>query len=452
MDSLINLPNIYPESNVLHLPKDQYYTISKIANHMGKYDKTHWPYFFITGGAGTGKTYLINIITNMLKSKKSKYLLMAPTGIAANNINGTTIHSQLRILSTANGYKTLVQHDKNFENELKLIDTIIIEEVSMVSSILFSFISDIFARIHQNSIAFGGINVIVVGDLAQLPPVRGSPVYKSPEWKLFKPLFLTEPRRHENSSEFYKTLQEIHFGKISDQTWNKLKEKHSEYNSEKPIEKILNTANIVSFKNTAEKINNLICEMLPTEVNKFLISESMDYINNEKWDSKLAQKSFKSHTNLPHSVRLQQGARVMYLNNSLINLGICNGTIGVILDLNLEEMSVRVAFCAHSKIIDIEIKKQVNYFFVNGNYASRTQFPLQNCFAMTVHKTQGLTLNNTSINLDDQIFAPGQAYVALSRCPSWDNIQIPTLSKSAFIIDQEIVKEYQRLENLSLIM
>ena len=152
-------------------------------------------------------------------------------------------------------------------------------------------------------------------------------------------------------------LQEICFGKISDQTWNKLKEKHSEYNSEKPIEKILNTANIVSFKNTAEKINNLICKLLPTEENKFLISESMDYINNEKWDSKLAQKSFKSHTNLPHSVRLQQGARVMYLNNSLINLGICNGTIGVILDLNLEEMSVRVAFCAHSKIIDIEIKK-----------------------------------------------------------------------------------------------
>ena len=62
----------------------------------------------------------------------------------------------------------------------------------------------------------------------------------------------------------------------------------------------------------------------------------------------------------------------------------------------------------------------MNYFFVNGNYASRTQFPLQNCFAMTVHKTQGLTLNDTSINLDDQIFAPGQAYVALSRSPSWD--------------------------------
>ena len=98
--------------------------------------------------------------------------------------------------------------------------------------------------------------------------------------------------------------------------------------------------------------------MLPTEENKFLISESMDYINNEKWDSKLAQKSFKSHTNLPHSVRLQQGARVMYLNNSLIDLGICNGTIGVILDLNLEKMSVRIAFCAHSTTVNIEIKNK----------------------------------------------------------------------------------------------
>jgi hypothetical protein len=448
MNNLITLPNIYPKSNILQLPKDQYYILSTISTYMGKYDKYHWPYFFITGSAGTGKSFVINIIIDILKSKKSNYLLMAPTGIAANNINGQTIHSQLRILSTANGYKTLAYHDKNFENELKLIDTIIIDEISMVSSTLLSFISDMFAKIHQNSTAFGGINVIVIGDLAQLPPVKGPPVYKASVWKLFKPLFLKEPKRHKENSEFYKMLQEIRFGKISNYTWNKLKEKNLEFNFKKPIEKVLNITNIVGFKKTAERINNLICEKLPTSENKFLISKSIDTINGEKWNSEFAQKSFKRYTNLPTSVRLQQGAKVMYLNNSLINLGICNGTIGIILDINIEEMSVRVAFNTHGKIIDIEIKKQINYFFINGNQASRIQFPLQNCFAMTVHKTQGLTLNEISVNLDEQIFSAGQAYVALSRCPSWNNINIPILLQSAFMVDQEMIKEYERLENL----
>ena len=97
-------------------------------------------------------------------------------------------------------------------------------------------------------------------------------------------------------------------------------------------------------------------------------------------------------------------------------------------------------------IIDIDIKTETNYFTINGNRAARQQFPIQNCYALTVHKTQGLTLQHISLSLDDQIFSAGQAYTALSRCPNWDNIQIAALDKAAFKTDPDVIKEYERLE------
>jgi hypothetical protein len=89
----------------------------------------------------------------------------------------------------------LAFHDHDFFKFLKTIDTLIIDEISMVSKELFSFISDMFSVIQQQTIVFGGLNVIIVGDLAQLPPVTGLPVYKSSEWKSFYPLFLRQPQR-----------------------------------------------------------------------------------------------------------------------------------------------------------------------------------------------------------------------------------------------------------------
>ena len=139
----------------------------------------------------------------------------------------------------------------------------------------------------------------------------------------------------------------------------------------------------------------------------------------------------------------------MYLNNSKIDLNICNGSIGVITDVNVEANTVRVAFNVPSGIIDIEIQPEVNYFNINGNHASRRQYPIQNCYALTVHKTQGLTLNNVSVSLDDQIFSNGQAYTALSRYPKWENIQIMALNKNAFMVDQNVISKYNRLETLA---
>ena len=446
LDFLKILPPILPQDAIYQLPPDQYYIISTLKCYLGKRDTRKWPYFFVTGSAGTGKSYIIRLLVNSLNNNKSNYLLIAPTGVAAQNIGGTTIHSTLRIVSTQTGFYTLSLYDNEYQNKLKKIDTIIIEEISMVSKQLFEFISNMFATIHNNALAFGGINVVVVGDLAQLPPVTGSPIFKSSIWKLFYPLFLHQPQRQQNQLEFYNMLQNIRLGNLTEEIWEKLQRKHESFNPNRPIDLLLNTTNIVGYRETADKINRLVCNTLPITQEKFMISHAIDTVNGEQWNANLTEKNFKSKTNLPLSVRLQQGAKVMYLNNSKANLNIYNGTIGVITDVNVESKLVRVSFSVPKGIVDIDIKTEINYFIINGNNASRQQFPIQNCYALTVHKTQGLTLQHVSLSLDNQIFSTGQAYTALSRCPNWDNVQIAALDREAFKTDPDMIKEYKRLE------
>ena len=141
----------------------------------------------------------------------------------------------------------------------------------------------------------------------------------------------------------------------------------------------------------------------------------------------------------------------MYLKNNLTEHKICNDTIGIITDINMEKLEVRVAFNIMGGIVDISIKKDTATFFVDGKPSSRFQFSLQNSYALTVHKTQGLTLPEVSLFLDDQIFSAGQAYVALSRCSNWLNVHISFLNPSAFIVDQLMIKEYERLEQIASI-
>ncbi|CAG8534965.1 12161_t:CDS:2 [Rhizophagus irregularis] len=364
---------------------------------------------------------------------------------------------QYRALSTINtfmggndgGFYTRSFTNTQLNARLKKVDTLIIEEISMVSAELFDFISNLFARIHNNALAFGGINVVVVGDLAQLPPVTGQPVFRSAVWTLFYPLFLTTPHRQHNDPLFYQILEEVQINNISSRTWNILTNRHSEFILQPSVDTLLNTTHIVGFKETAQKINISICNVLPVPPNNFLLSQSSDFVNSDQWDPSLSDHMFKSKTNLPSFVRLQPCARVMYLNNSLIEYGICNGTIGVVTDVNPTDQYARVAFSVRGSLIDIDIYRQNHYFNINGNNSRRTQFPLQNCFALTVHKTQGLTLQKVSLALDGGIFSPGQAYVALSRCTTWNNVSISHLDRSAFMVDPNVILEYQRLNTIA---
>lgn len=449
LNALKHLPPILPHSALLTLPEEQYNILNIITSNLGPLHKKKWPFFFITGSAGTGKSYLLNLIVNWLRATNKNYLLMAPTGVAAQSIGGLTIHSALRITQSEAGFQSLALYDQDFRKQLLKIKVLIIDEISMVSASLFTFLANMFAQIHNISICFGGISVIVVGDLAQLPPVRATPIFHSAVWQEFYPLFLHQSQHQQSDLQFFHMLQEIRLGNISQATWSKLLHKAANYQQIQSLDLLYQTTHIVGHCKSAEQINRTICNALPVDNDKFINCEAIDFQNGVHVPIEHSQTDFKTKTNLPTTVRLQQGARVMFLNNSLINEGICNGTIGIITDVDKSIPSVQVAFCVRNAIVHKSIVKQTSYFYVSGSHASRTQFPLQNAFALTAHKTQSLTLPSISLALDSQLFSPGQAYVAISRCPSWDHVHISSLHRDAFMVDPEVVHEYDRLQQIA---
>lgn len=170
---------------------------------MGPESEGKHPYFFMSGSAGTGKTFMTLKVVDMVKSKKINYLLLAPTGVAAQNVGGKTIHSALRMRQMSDHhYQTLSIESESLMQVLLQIRVVIIDEGSIVSNKLFSFLSNIFGSVHQNHKVFGRIPVLMVDDLFQLPPMNGEHIFFSPAWKSFFPLFLTKPQRQRGDLDF----------------------------------------------------------------------------------------------------------------------------------------------------------------------------------------------------------------------------------------------------------
>ncbi|GBB91982.1 hypothetical protein RclHR1_19480001, partial [Rhizophagus clarus] len=444
--NLLQQPNPSTNLSSILFSEDQYKIFNILINNWGQRNNSKHPYFFLTGSAGTGKSFITQQIVNFLTKKNIKYLLMAPTGVAAKNIDGQTIHSALHIRNTQVYFETLSYYNDQQKKELSQIKAIIIDEVSMVSSAFLSFISSLFAKIHKNSLPFGGIPTLLIGDLAQLPPVNGKQVFFAPEWLEFFPLFLTTSHRQCEDMLFYKILQEIRVGKLSPQTISLINEKVLSYQSSVTS---IDTSYICGFRHDADSINNLICGFLPTSNNDTssgsLISMAVDHINNNKCEPKECNKQFKHYTNLPSELIIREGARVMFLTNKLFKEELCNGSIGIITKI-IDENRIEVVFPINSEINQIIVEKITAYFNMNGIPAQRTQFPLQNAFALTVHKTQGLTLPHATVSLDEQMFANGQAYVAMSRAKSWKNLEIRSFNPNAIRVDNEMLQELDRLQ------
>ncbi|GBC12415.2 PIF1-like helicase domain-containing protein [Rhizophagus irregularis DAOM 181602=DAOM 197198] len=427
------------------LSEDQYKIMNILTNSWGERLHSKHPYFFLTGSAGTGKSFMIHLIKNFLADKKTEYLLMAPTGVAAQNVNGKTIHSALYIRNTQTYFETLSHYNNQQFEKLSQIKAIIIEEVSMVSSILLSFISSLFAKINKSPVTFGGIPTLLIGDIAQLPPVSGKQVFYAPEWQEFFPLFLTTSHRQQDRS-FYNILEEMRIGNISSETRRLIDEKVQSYQSNNEMS--TDTTYIFGFHHSADSINNLICGYLPIfkDISSgFLISTAIDYVNEKECIPKEYDKQFRHYTNLPSELIIREGARVMFLTNKLFNEQLCNGSIGVVTKL-INENQVEVAFPINNGINQVIVEKITTYFNLHGASAQRTQFPLQNAFALTVHKTQGLTLPHVTVSLDEQMFAHGQSYVAISRATSWENLEIQSFDPNAIKVDDAMLSELNRLQ------
>jgi len=386
--------------------------------------------FFITGKAGTGKSTLLR---DFVRKTKKKVVVLSPTGISALIVKGQTIHSFFKFPPKLIDSRNI----KTVDNPIyKKIDTIIIDEVSMVRADLMDGI-DMFMRRNGRSKTkpFGGVQMIMFGDLYQLSPIveRGndslSYKYDSPYFfsaKVFEKIDLNiaelDTVYRQKDKDFIKILDNVRLGKELDST----------------IE-ILNSR--VSFQEFNEDFITL------TSTNKSAREVNLKELNKIPEKEKMYKAVVEGNINnssLSEEILLKKNAKVILLRNDPYGQFV-NGSIGTIHELedNLITVKLNTGF-----FVGVE---RTNWDNIKYDYNEKSdkivsevvgrikQFPIKLAWAITIHKSQGQTFDKVFIDLSSGAFAHGQTYVALSRCKTLDGIVLKKgLRKQDIIVDEQV--------------
>lgn len=385
---------------------------------------------FITGKAGTGKSFLLEMF---VRGTSKKVIVLAPTGIAALNVGGATLHSTF-------GYNNLENLDidqinagnialKSEKKEvLKRVDTIVIDEISMVRADIFDKIDKILRVLNKNEKPFGGKQIIVFGDLFQLPPIAQRQVEKylidyyggifffnSNAYARgnFGFIELTINHRQKDDKEFFSILNRMREGKTTRADLNRLNDRYISDRS-----KLRRILTLFPKKADAEKLNKE--ELNRIEAREYVYKARIVFSANKN-------KSLNLESNFPITgeLHLKQGALVMMVANDP-NKRWVNGTIGIV--HSLYDDAIKVTIDGTTYEIPKMTFTQREAAYVNGHIEysdvlSVEQFPVVLAYAITIHKSQGMTYKRIACDIS-QCFAPGQAYVALSRCSSMSGLYL----------------------------
>ena len=386
---------------------------------------------FITGSAGTGKTYLLNQYIQYLKERQIYPTIVAPTGIAASHLKGQTIHSffALGIRDTVvdNGYVEFLLEKSYLKSRFAKLKVLIIDEVSMVSPEIFSSMDKVLRAFKNNPEPFGGVQVVISGDFFQLPPVSREFkekrfAWQSPVWKSLelKSCYLHEKFR-QNDERLIEVLDEIRTGTVSQKSHDVLdsrymKELHSDFTPTR-----LYTHNIDVDRINLEELNKLE-------------GEPQVYKYSSKGSAKNIEKIFKTSLVL-EELTLKKGAVVIFIKNNSEKFYV-NGTTGVVVDFEGDIPIVKTSTGQKIRVIaeDWTIENEAG-----ESIASVSQIPLRLAWAITIHKSQGMTLDAAEVDLS-KTFEVGQGYVALSRIKSIEGLRLMGLNEMALVVDPLILR------------
>lgn len=371
---------------------------------------------FLSGVPGSGKSFTLSHIVQKLRSSKTNYGLTATTGTAAVNINGQTIHSFFGLKPFDTDYIEHVDYlkkQRNFlYNRLLRLQCLIIEEISMLDNVLFDGLSQILKLIKKNDKPFGNIQVIFVGDFYQLKPINNDFCFLSETWNQLNivEINLKSMIRQQNDPKLQEILTTIRKGKYSS-----------------ILESLVNTEFPEHIK--------------PTKL--FPKNKDVDLINST--NLKQLNKPFKEYKPIFHDVPINndynlwicEKAQVMITRNLSIDDKIVNGTRGIVKKLGDDFIILQLC---NGTLYQVPYYKD----YINKEKTKWIEFmPIKVAYAISIHKSQGATLDAIEIDLGKNIFADGQAYVALSRAKELKNIKITNLSKSSFTIDKRVLEHFE---------
>lgn len=383
----------------------------------------------ITGSGGVGKSFVLKHIIKWARDQKIDIAVTASTGSAAYLIRGRTIHSFLGIGLAKKKAKELAEDvlDKKrfIVSKLRNLELLVIDEISMIDAELFEKISEFLSIIRQCSKPFGGIQLIACGDFAQLPPTRGKYCFTSSEWEraCIETIQLTQMMRQSDDYKFQKMLSELRWGLCSKESQVILKGLQKTKFDDNGIQPTI----LYSMNVDVDCINSAKYKELMEKGAKNMI-----YITQGSTSGLLWGNSIK----IPEKVDLCVGAQVVLTWNVSQDDGLINGSRGIIMEISKAGPIVRFA---NGKEILIEIIKIENDEDKN---CWCSFMPLRLAYALTIHKSQGMTLDLVVIDLGNSIFENGQAYTAISRARSLSCIKLLDFKASSFRTHKDVLKFY----------
>lgn len=414
---------------------------------------------FLTGKAGTGKTTFLHRLRH---ESLKRMIVVAPTGVAAINAGGVTVHSFFQL-----GFSPIIPEDeytnkgeqapeKRFNKTkidiIRTLDLLVIDEISMVRADLLDGIDAVLRRYRKSKLPFGGVQLLMIGDLQQLPPV-----VKQEEWSILKRFYATEfffssralqksphiciELKHiyrQKDQDFIQILNEIRNNQLSDQSRRRL---NANYKPDFDPDDKDAYITLSTHNRKAEDINEIKLKKL--EADKMSFKASID--------GQFPEYAFPTLEKL----ELKKGAQVMFVkNDSQSAKRFYNGKIGMITFMDKDSISVKCE--GDEDVIEVEMETWQNIKFsinektkeieeeVIGNFK---QFPLKLAWAITIHKSQGLTFEKAIIDAASA-FAHGQVYVALSRCKSLEGMVLKTrINPQGIICDSSVASFNQAMKD-----
>ncbi|MFB6181887.1 MAG: PIF1 family DEAD/DEAH box helicase [Candidatus Magasanikbacteria bacterium] len=394
---------------------------------------------FLTGEAGSGKTYLLEKYINYLEENDIKVAVTASTGIAATHLDGVTIHSWSGIGVSDDLTDSEISNllDRNYlKQHFKNTRVLIIDEISMLTAKQLDMIDRVCKAFKKNKLPFGGLQVILSGDFFQLPPVsrknKKDFVFKSHIWKEMdiKICYLKGQFRNK-SEELQKILSQIRTGEVEKSSKKLLQSRlDTEPGSDDDITKLY------THNKDVDKINSKKLSKINKKEHKYKMSTD--------GKAKLIEM-LQNNCLAKEELTLKKGALVMFIKNNF-EKGYVNGTLGKIKDFKsiTEYPIVETEEGKHITVTPKEWKiKQ------EGEVQAKVeQMPLKLAWALTVHKSQGMTLDKAEIDLS-KCFIEGMGYVALSRVKSLDGLFLDGINKKSLKIDKQIRTVDKKLKQKS---